>query len=246
MLPLQNKLTLTVGIITHLLAPVYGFPSSVPRDLETRAVPLRIMPIGDSITWGYELGQGTNGYRQQLLTDLVSAGYQVDFLGTQHSGTMVDNANEGYPGYRISQIQAAIAPGLASCPNVALVHAGTNDFTQPDGTQGESWYQAPARLGNLMDSVLARCPRAVILVAKIIQRSDAQGQYLTNLYNDYMPNVVNDRVNRGYKVKIVDQSVIGESELSDGIHPTPAGYDHMGHIWSAAVVSANNLGLITA
>lgn len=46
------------------------------------ATPLRIMPLGDSITYG----QGWDphgGYRAVLREKLVEAGYDIDYVGTQ-------------------------------------------------------------------------------------------------------------------------------------------------------------------
>jgi len=215
-------------LISVVLTPVSSLPST-PRGNEIRAdksIPLRIMPLGDSITWGYAVGQpsGSNGYRQQLLTELVSSGYKVDFIGTQPTGTRPDNDNEGHPGYRISQIQVAAVialtlPTLAPCPNVVLVHAGTNDFGQANGAFGEPWDQAPARLGNLLDAVFAKCPRTLIIVAKIIQSSSPQIETLGQAYNNQLQGIINKRWVKGFKVFLIDQSVIGVTELGDGVHP---------------------------
>ncbi|KAK3616372.1 hypothetical protein LTR56_025995 [Elasticomyces elasticus] len=84
---------------------------------------LRILPLGDSITQGYQSSDG-NGYRQDLLT-LLAGNNTVDYVGTLTSGTD-DNQEQGIDGATIAQIQAAVAPALALRPNVVLLHAGTN------------------------------------------------------------------------------------------------------------------------
>ncbi len=48
-------------------------------------VPVKIMPLGDSITFG--LGSDLNtGYRQPLFLMLTETGYEVDFVGNQENG----------------------------------------------------------------------------------------------------------------------------------------------------------------
>jgi lysophospholipase L1-like esterase len=180
---------------------------------------LRILPLGDSITWGYINGGGSNGYRERLLADLTSAGYKVDFAGTQKSGTMADKDNEGYPGYTISQIRGVAAKGLALRPNVVLIHAGTNDLNRGNPAS-EPDAQAPTRLGQLLDDVLKANPNAVVIVAKIIQSKQAGLNNNIKTFNAALPAIVASRVAKGSKVSIVDMSVLSTTaELSDNLHP---------------------------
>lgn len=98
-------------------------------NVEKRAIEggitLNIMPTGASITYGINSSDG-NGYREDL-EDLL-AGNPVNFIGTQHSGTMADNAMEGYPGKRIGQVQGIVMGNdiLSHKPNVILINLGTN------------------------------------------------------------------------------------------------------------------------
>lgn len=65
-------------------------------------IPLRIMPLGASITHGVGSSDG-NGYRNALRTKLVSQGNLVNMVGSNPNGTMKDNENEGLFGpHRIS------------------------------------------------------------------------------------------------------------------------------------------------
>ncbi|KAL6711300.1 hypothetical protein ACN47E_005831 [Coniothyrium glycines] len=240
-----------LAVLALLLIPIiFGLPHR-SRDLSPA---LRILPLGDSITWGWQpehRENGTNGYRAKLLRDLVYAQFDwrhkswhmVDFVGTQHSGLMPDNDNEGYPGYRISQIHEAMGKALAMRPNVVLLHAGTNDLNKP-ARDTESWEDAPVRLGRLLDEVLRVCPDAVVMVAKIIQAEAAQTAKNIQAYNNAIPGIVQKRSRAGHKVIVVDHSIIGPAELSDGLHPTYAGYAHMGDIWYHAIKKANEKKLI--
>src|SRR5690242_19344551 len=67
------------------------------------ATPLRLMPLGDSITWGYASPSG-NGYRGYLYNDLAGEGHSSDFVGSLRNGTMSDPDNEGHSGWRIDQV----------------------------------------------------------------------------------------------------------------------------------------------
>ena len=52
--------------------------------------PIKIMPVGDSITagehYGYPPVPERTGYRKALYQMLVEAGYKVDFVGSQDHG----------------------------------------------------------------------------------------------------------------------------------------------------------------
>jgi lysophospholipase L1-like esterase len=205
------------------LSLVSGFPHDV---LEARkTTDLRILPLGDSITWGYINGGGSNGYRERLLANMQSAGYKVDFVGTQKSGTMADKDNQGHPGFTISQIRPVAGGGLASRPNVVLLHAGTNDLNRGNPSS-EPDADAPRRLGLLLDDVLKAVPQAVVIVAKIIPAKNSGLAAKVRTFNNALPAIVAARVSKGSKVSIVDMNVLGTNELSDDLHPYVPSIDY--------------------
>ncbi|KAL1605314.1 hypothetical protein SLS60_004862 [Paraconiothyrium brasiliense] len=217
---------------------------TISSPLNTRSIsstPLRILPLGDSITWGYFNGTGTNGYREELLERLVAIDASVEFVGTQTSGNMTNNQNEGHPGWTINQVRAVLGPALDFKPNVVLIHLATNDLNMAE-TAAESWSEAPERLGGVIDDVVKALPDAAVFVAKIIQTKIAESQKRFDAYNAAIPGVVKERVDKGFGLVVVDQSVVGTDELSDDLHPDPAGYAHMGNIWADAVL--NNQALV--
>ncbi|KAH9875128.1 hypothetical protein J1614_004617 [Plenodomus biglobosus] len=200
----------------------------------SRHTPLHILPLGDSITWGWHpeyQHNGTNGYRARLHHKLIWGRYaSIDFVGSQRSGLMYDNENEGHPGMTINQIRRAMRAGLALRPNIVLVHAGTSDLASAE-TGEQRWVDAPGRLGALIDDVLEVCPDAVVIVAKIIQAKNERVAANVKRFNDAIPGVVRERQEKEFKVVVVDQSVVGASELVDGLHPSFAAYSHMADIW---------------
>lgn len=203
-----------------VLSFVNGLPLEADKTLLARkTTSLRILPLGDSITWGFVNGAGSNGYRERLLANLKSSGYTVDFVGTQKSGNMADNDNQGFSGYTISQIRGVAGGGLAFKPNVVLLHAGTNDLNRGNPSN-EPDSQAPARLGQLLDDVLKAVPNAVVIVAKIIPSRLAGLNANIKTFNNALPAIVAARVSKGSKVSIVDMSVLStSSELGDVVHP---------------------------
>ncbi|PNP80956.1 hypothetical protein FNYG_05771 [Fusarium nygamai] len=121
---------------------------------------LRILPLGDSITYGYKSSDG-NGCCKTLGDLLVRAGNTVDMIGSARSGSMDDNDNEGHSGYAISQI-AEYNSAYKQRPNVVLVHAGTTDMGQAGSDT------APERLHSPVGALIAALPDATIIVARII------------------------------------------------------------------------------
>ena len=73
--------------------------SLLKRSTVAPGVELRILPLGDSITFGFGDPDG-NGYRLPLLNDL--SGSKVLFVGDQASGTMSNNENAGMSWAQIS------------------------------------------------------------------------------------------------------------------------------------------------
>src|SRR3712207_5472734 len=125
-----------------------------PLEPRTFLSAVKVMPLGDSITEGY---QGHASWRFWLWKRLDLAGYDVDFVGSR-TGVLTpgapgeqgpppytdfDQHHEGHSGWRTDQILDRIdewAPQYA--PDVVLLHLGTNDMLQ-----SHSVSSAIARLG---------------------------------------------------------------------------------------------------
>jgi trimeric autotransporter adhesin len=121
---------------------------------------LSIMPLGDSLTWGYDGGpdtpqylasMDTGGYRSPLYQVLGADGVHVNYVGssTGNPSPVLTAAGQtlqdGYNGYRIDDIAnnlTASVPGsdgisnsggywlLGQQPNIILLQAGANDIEQ--------------------------------------------------------------------------------------------------------------------
>ena len=194
---------------------------------------LRLMPLGDSITWGTE-STTQNGYRGPLSIALTSQVAAEDFVGTQINGTMADPDNEGHPGYKISDIAALTNASLSTYkPNLVLLDAGINDLGQN--------YQiasAPSRLASLIDQVLAAEPDATVLVATLIINGDATLESERETFNSQLPAIVQARANAGKHVALVDMGALTTADLSGTLHPNDTGYQLMANAWDASIQQA--------
>ncbi|KAL8830972.1 MAG: hypothetical protein Q9170_005496 [Blastenia crenularia] len=214
------------------------------REDVTGGTALRIMPLGDSITWG--VGQDDtdgNAYRGQLFDRL--SGSTLTFIGSNPHGSMAQNQNEGHPGATINGIAEAAKASLPQRPNVILIHAGTNDlFKSP--TQEEPYDQAPNRLGNMLDQIISACPDATILVAQIIHDDDdSGGSGRVATYNAQIPAVVAARVAKGHQnIAVVDMTMLGSHDEMVGIHPKDSTYKKMGDIFFDGIKDAASKGWI--
>lgn len=218
------------------------------------AAPLKILPLGDSITHGfnginYPNGSIPGGYRRDLRNRLAFAGIPHDFLGsrTDNAGTGMDPHHEGHPGFRTDQALSKLTSWLAGNPDIVLMHLGTNDLIQhiPLAT-------AIANLSTLIQRITTNAPQRILYVATIIPiiderdgRTAAQWATTINSYNTQVRSLVRQHAGAGRRVMLVDMYanlVYSNSEVKkrffqpgDGTHPGQAGYDQMAALWFAAI-----------
>ncbi|WP_312873409.1 SGNH/GDSL hydrolase family protein [Kibdelosporangium persicum] len=194
-----------------------------------QADPVRIMPLGDSITQGDSNG----GYRLDLGTKLRAAGRTIDFVGSMSTGpaTMPDRDHEGHPGWTIAQIDTNVANWLRTyAPRTILLHIGTNDMYGSDPAG------APRRLSTLIDRITAQSPNADLFVATIIPIRFAD-QTVRN-FNAAITPMVRAKAAAGKRVHLVDMyPSVPIADLPDGIHPNSAGYSKMATTWYNALRS---------
>ncbi|HEY6284882.1 MAG TPA: SGNH/GDSL hydrolase family protein [Ktedonobacteraceae bacterium] len=195
---------------------------------------IKIMPLGDSITYGVGSSTG-GGYRFQLWNDLRARGFPIDFVGSVQTGpASFDSENEGHPGWKINQIAAKVVNWLMTYrPSIILLHIGTNDFFKNDDPT-----QAPARLSHLLNLITTTLPGATVIVAQILPlpRSARLNAEVVS-YNATIPRIVQADVAQGKHVHYVDMyHVVPPSMLPDQIHPNDAGYTLMAKVWLDALL----------
>jgi lysophospholipase L1-like esterase len=204
------------------------------RPCPTNGDPCKILPLGDSITFG--IGQ-EGSYRIELFRRSLMGMQKITYVGTLQNGpSMVDGVafprrHEATSGITIQGISDQVTRNntLMMTPHIILVHIGTNDmYMSPSG--------APQRLGQLIDKLAMGVPDALIVVAKIIPLPMATST--VNTFNNALAAIVDARASAGRHVILVDQNTgFPTSELGDGVHPNPAGYARMAGVWYNAIGS---------
>jgi lysophospholipase L1-like esterase len=195
--------------------------------------PCKILPLGDSITDGFNV---PGGYRMRLFQKALDADKQITFVGGSMNGpNMVDGvtfprAHEGHSGWTIAQIDGIVpAPGLPADVDIILLLIGTNDM------YGQMPTTAANRLAPLLDQILDARPDALLAVGTITPLT-VNGSANIPPYNGAIPGLVQTRAAAGKHIILVDQFTgFPNSELADGIHPNQAGYNRMGDVWYAAI-----------
>lgn len=191
--------------------------------------PVRIMPLGDSLTDGFTVN---GGYRIDLATMMASAGYSVDFVGSRWSGVpgLVDKNHEGHAGWRIDHLAQDVTTFLdAYEPRIVLLMLGTNDMAENHDVAG-----APARLAALIDQIRVAVPDAVVIVSSLPRHANGDVLARIQAYNAQLPGIV---ASRGSTVRFVDAyaSIDAVHLAPDGMHLTANGYGRLAEVWYAAV-----------
>jgi len=201
--------------------------------------PCKILPLGDSITDG--VGGSGGAYRVELFRQAVANNKNITFVGSKANGpTTVDGKtfprnHEGYSGYSINQIANVVpSPALNGDPNIILLMIGTNDSWVEENNNGPQ--VMAQRLGALIDKIINSKPNALLAVAVITPRNDYAKQWADS-YVAVIPGVVNERINQGFNVILVDQykGFPANGLGSDNLHPNDTGYRFMGQTWYNAI-----------
>lgn len=227
-----------------LLQPGLSRPYSAARSVappptptQEADPPLRIMPLGDSITDGIpDHPGGTAGaYRSDLWQLLTASGNNADFVGSQSNGpaTLLDQDHEGHGGWRIEQLAEGVRSGWLqqSRPDIVLLHIGTNNMYSDEDADA-----APAALSGLLDDISAALPGVRVLVATIIGSDLPDAEPRIEAYNAAIPAILAEKTAAGANVELVDMhSVLESADRFDGLHPTGGGYSKMAARWFEAL-----------
>ena len=232
--------------------------------------PIKVMPLGDSITTGKYSGHDTSndpgadkddiGYRKDLWELLIGAGYSVDFVGTQENGAsdpinFSDPQHEGHNGWRDDQIADYIYNNSTEAdanwlsqnpPDVILLHIGTNSIDAD-----------PSDVEDILDEIdeyESDTGRTVtVFVARIIDTVPSN-QFVTP-FNDNVEAIVQGRPDFGIDLFMADMEdgagIIYDNysedppgDMFDNLHPYATGYGKMANAWMTAFGEICTIGRI--
>lgn len=214
------------------------------------ADPIRIMPLGDSLTYDNNRDDNLNdtstskrtGYRSHLWYGLQNASYDADFVGSEVAGEAVsppfDPDNEGHPGWDSYEISERIYGWLIDNPaDIVLLHIGTNDHrTSNAGVE---------QILNTIDIYEAETKTSVkVIVAMIIDRQEPDP--IIEGFNENLKKTIGKRIKNGDLLTLVDMyqgAGLTSADYVDNTHPNDTGYNKMAGVWAKALLSPYTPGL---
>ncbi|KAL5401076.1 hypothetical protein PMIN03_011830 [Paraphaeosphaeria minitans] len=209
----------------------------ISRD-EHEQSPLRILPLGASITYGQGSING-NGYRKYLEQMLQHAGLVVDMVGTVSAGKMKDNQNEGHRGALVHQVAMYAEQDLHFQPNLVLINAGTNDVLR-DSPQ-YPLHSIDQRMDKLLDRLFEHIHCVTIVLSTLLPNANFTADNdIRTIVNPKYRAIVEGRRRKGQRIILADMypNVAKGSLSPDGTHPTDIGYEDMASVWYKAVDEA--------
>lgn len=253
--PIINSISqMTACVLITVFCSVPGASSQAADEN-----PIRIMPLGDSITAGYTDNPKWEhpfefGYRSSLYSRMKNAKYDFLFVGeskepfTMKSGDPSKNGlvfpkldlrqvnqdnHRGYGGWGITQIQKNVAEWITQDrPNIILLLIGINGINA----------KSPQQLDSLVKTIYETDNNVKLIVAQITPLSTFNQDLFD--YNTYIRQIlVPTYTGKGYIISTVDlykhflndqndPRSIDATSLSNRInHPTNALYDKMADSW---------------
>lgn len=229
---------------------------------DTSAQSVRIMPMGNSITYDHNSFDDSNprpigdriSYRYKLYQLLTNAGLDFDLVGSEDAGNnyfqnsqfddnagfpgiesweLADLINTGYNNY--SHQYVSPGPYLNYYPtDIILLHIGTNNLIT-----------SAQQVEDILDNIRYHDNDVIILVARIINRKSYHSE--TTTFNNNVELMVNSRGdNRTRIVNIETGAGINyAADMIDNLHPNQVGYDKIALKWFDEILKLNKAPVIS-
>jgi putative Ig domain-containing protein/type IX secretion system substrate protein/Big-like domain-containing protein len=224
---------------------------------------IRILPMGNSITFDFNSGDITNprddgvriSYRYKLYQMLKAEGFDFDYVGSEDAGNnYFQNSdyddNGGFPGVETWELASLIQTGyngyshqyvspgpyLSYYPaDIILLHIGTNNLT----TSADD-------VEDVLNTIRFYDNDVYILVARIINRKIYHSS--TNTFNNNVELMVSSRGDDRIKMVNMESgaSINYSTDMYDNLHPKQSGYDKMGIKWFDAITELNRRPVISS
>jgi lysophospholipase L1-like esterase len=226
-----------------------ALPSASFRFSNGGPAPLKILPLGDSITAG--CCEGEAGYRRVLQNMLDTANVLHQFVGTgkENPGTMPHDQlfHEGHSGWAleagtsgrdglIDHVATWLGPNGAH-PDVITLMIGTNDVNiRYDLAHIEERLDHLVTM--LLDKSTGLAPNARLILAQITLNGDANHESDVLTYNQSVAKVAEKHAANGESVTLVDMhsALTYPDDFHDTLHPNAQGYQKMAQVWYDALM----------
>ncbi|MBP1719664.1 MAG: putative lysophospholipase, partial [Deltaproteobacteria bacterium] len=239
-------------IVTYPIAVFFTVFLSI-SSASAANVPVLIMPLGDSITYGSSSGVKPGeevSYRKALRDKLVAAGYEIVFVGSQDSGKRIlpNSSHEGHRQWCASGCQQNrsdppydVYNFLASNPpDIVLLHIGTNDIIA-----GRDPQEIVSAVSGILDNIFRYASdhnrQIRLILALIINQLNPPclNCAQTTAYNKALRQMAQDRIQKGDKLILVDMEkdagidyrLTPAGDMAGIVHPSEKGYQKMATVW---------------
>ncbi len=213
----------------------------IATSLFAYAAPIKIVPMGDSITVGNN-NLGTNippSWRKPLWDKMIAAGWDVDFVGhtTSRHSVSFDQDHSAKLGGCIQDLQGFISLWTTQ-PDVALVYIGANHLTGSCAPYKAN--EAANEVGKVIDNLRTKNPTMIIFLAQIYPIT-VGGRFPLSDYQNYnteLAAIASAKTTTQSPIIIVDQFTgFNESTdlLQDRVHPNSSGEEKIAQKWFDAL-----------
>lgn len=197
--------------------------------------PVRIMPVGDSITEG---GASFSNWRESLLERLYTAGYWIEYTGSRKSSSRWGPlAHEGYGGKNSAFLRRTVPMNFSKQPaDIVLLHAGHNHFADQHPVPG-----IVRDTEAMIAEFRATNPRVIVLLAQPIPSAKLpKYSYLPELHGA-LAELATRLDSPVSPVKIVPMARGFDPKndtVADQVHPNASGAAKMTDSWFDAITAA--------
>jgi lysophospholipase L1-like esterase len=192
--------------------------------------PVRLMPLGDSITEG---GSTFSNYRPLLAGKLRAAGLAFEFVGSRGPASL---RHEGYGEKNIEFLAAAVPANFAKTPaDIVLLHAGHNHFDTEQPVPGMI-----AATEQLIAALRVTNPKVIVLLAQVIPAGKLPKYSYLPEFNTQLAQLAARLHTPAQPIVLVDQASGFDwrtDTIADHVHPNASGAEKMAARWFAPLLS---------
>ncbi|WP_299703310.1 SGNH/GDSL hydrolase family protein [uncultured Pontibacter sp.] len=224
-------------------------------EAQAQSEPLKIMPLGNSITQG---NMQHVSYRYPLWKKLLDADVNFEFVGSHtendggapsfnpYKGQTFSNRNEGHWGWSTDEVlngkdgKGNLSQWLQGySPDIVLMHLGTNDMFRNQDIE-----QTIGEIETVINTIAEKSPGVTIFIAKLIpahlQKVGPDAVRNIENLNQRIEQFVKEQSSNGPPIILVDQNTGFDAtegvDTYDGVHPNGSGMEKMSQRWFDAIL----------